>query len=259
MNRFFIVLITILLLLAGCQAGTKQDSASSKKTELIISAAASLQDALKEIETTYKDKHPNIQFINNFGSSGALQQQLAQGANADLFFSAAEEPFDALVKSGEINQDHTIDLIGNEIVLIVPKKSTSSIKSFEDLKNSQGKIALGTPESVPAGTYGKEVLTKMKLWNQVRNKAVYGKDVRQVLSYVETGNVDAGIVYKTDTLVSKKVDIVDKANTDTHSPIVYPLGIIKSTKHLKETKAFYEYLQSDEAVTVFKKYGFQIR
>lgn len=141
---------------------------------------------------------------NNFGSSGALKQQIAQGAKADLFFSAAEEPFNKLVQSGDIDREYLKDAIQNELVLIVPKDGSSSIKSFQDVQHVKGEIALGTPESVPAGTYGKEIFTKLNIWDQVKKNAVYAKDVRQVLSYVETGNVEAGVVYKTDALVSKK-------------------------------------------------------
>lgn len=258
MKYLFLTFVAICLLLTGCQTeSTSPDQ--RKKTELVISAAASLQDALKEIESAYEDDHPNVKLTNNFGSSGALKQQIAQGAKADLFFSAAEEPFDDLVQSGDIDQDHTKDAIQNELVLIVPKEGSSSIKTFRDVQHIKGKIALGTPESVPAGTYAKEIFTKLNIWDQVKQNAVYGKDVRQVLNYVETGNVEAGIVYKTDALVSRKVKIVDEANQDMHSPIIYPVGIVKQTEHMKEAKAFFQYLQSDPAASIFKKYGFQVK
>ncbi|WP_226568003.1 molybdate ABC transporter substrate-binding protein [Bacillus stratosphericus] len=258
MKYLFLAFVTICLLLTGCQT-EMESSDTSKKTELVISAAASLQDALKEIESTFNDQHPNVTLTNNFGSSGALKQQIAQGAKVDLFFSAAEEPFDELVQSGDIDQDHIKDVIQNELVLIVPKEDSSSIKTFLDVQHLKGKIALGTPESVPAGTHGKEIFTKLNIWDQVKKNAVYGKDVRQVLSYVETGNVKAGVVYKTDALVSKKVKIVDEANPDMHSPIIYPVGLVKETEHLEEAKTFFQYLQSDTAASIFKKYGFQVK
>ncbi|KLV25009.1 molybdate ABC transporter substrate-binding protein [Bacillus altitudinis] len=258
MKYLFLTYVTICLLLTGCQTESTS-SDQSKKTELVISAAASLQDALKEIESAYEDDHPNVTLTNNFGSSGALKQQIAQGAKADLFFSAAEEPFDDLVQSGDIDQDLAKDVIQNELVLIVPKEGSSSIKTFRDVEHIKGKIALGTPESVPAGTYAKEIFTKLNIWDQVKQNAVYGKDVRQVLNYVETGNVEAGVVYKTDALVSRKVKIVDEANQDMHSPIIYPVGIVKQTDHMKEAKAFFQYLQSDPAAAIFKKYGFQVK
>ena len=110
---------------------------------------------------------------------------------------------------------------------------------------------------MPAGQYGVESLQNMKLWSAVESKIVYTKDVRQVLTYTETENVDAGIVYKTDALVSDKVSVVASANEDTHTPIIYPVGVIKDSKHVKEAEDFYHFLQSDEAMKVFEKYGFQ--
>ncbi|MGO0714816.1 molybdate ABC transporter substrate-binding protein [Bacillus subtilis] len=250
----FIAALTAFLLAAGCSSN-QSSTDSEKKVTLTISAAASAQDALEEIQKNYEKDHQHITIQDNYGSSGALQKQISQGAGADLFFSAAEDKFKKLVDDGDIAKKDSTDLVGNEIVLVVPKNGDSPVTSFSNLAESE-KIALGTPESVPAGAYGKESLTKLSLWDKVKDKIVYGKDVRQVLSYVETGNVDAGIVYKTDALVSKKVNIIDEAKADTHSPIVYPLGIVKDTKHRKEAKEFYEYLQSDEAMKVFEKYGF---
>ena len=109
---------------------------------------------------------------------------------------------------------------------------------------------------MPAGKYAKESLEKTDLWKDVESKVVYAKDVRQVLSYVETGNVAAGIVYKTDALVSDKVNIVATADPETHTPIIYPVGIIKDSKNYEEAKDFYSYLQSDDALKVFEEYGF---
>ncbi|MEC1288681.1 molybdate ABC transporter substrate-binding protein [Bacillus mojavensis] len=246
--------LTVFLLAAGCSA-SQSSSDNEKEVTLTVSAAASAQDALEEIQKNYEKTHHNITIQDNFGSSGALQKQISQGAGADLFFSAAEDKFQKLVDDGDIAKKDSTDLVGNEIVLVVPKDGDSPVKSFDNLTESK-KIALGTPESVPAGAYGKESLTKLSLWDKIKDKIVYGKDVRQVLSYVETGNVDAGVVYKTDALISKKVRIVDEAKADTHSPIVYPLGIVKDTKHYKEAKEFYDYLQTDEAMKVFEKYGF---
>ncbi|MHA6165951.1 molybdate ABC transporter substrate-binding protein [Bacillus mojavensis] len=246
--------LTVFLLAAGCSS-SQSSSGNEKEVTLTVSAAASAQDALEEIQNNYEKTHHNITIQDNFGSSGALQKQISQGAGADLFFSAAEDKFQKLVDDGDIAKKDSTDVVGNEIVLVVPKDGDSPVKSFDNLTDSE-KIALGTPESVPAGAYGKESLTKLSLWNKIKDKIVYGKDVRQVLSYVETGNVDAGVVYKTDALISKKVKIVDEAKADTHSPIVYPLGIVKDTKHHREAKEFYDYLQTDEAMKVFEKYGF---
>jgi len=155
-----------------------------------------------------------------------------------------------------IDPNQGVDLLANELVLIVPKKNDKQIQSFEDLKQA-GKIALGTPETVPAGQYGVETLKNMQLWESLESKVVYTKDVRQVLTYSETENVDAGIVYKTDALVSDKVEVVATADDQTHTPIIYPVGVIKNSKHVQKAEDFYHFLQSDEAMKVFKKYGFK--
>ncbi|MCK1989065.1 molybdate ABC transporter substrate-binding protein [Lysinibacillus fusiformis] len=252
---FFASLLILVGLLAAC--GNEEKELQVKEPiELTISAAASLQDALEELKTTYEKEHDTIKILYNFGGSGALQQQILQGAPADLFFSAAEDKFDVLVEKEMIDPNQRVDLLANELVLIVPKKNDKQIQSFEDLKQA-GKIALGTPETVPAGKYSVETLKYMHLWESLESKVVYTKDVRQVLTYSETENVDAGIVYKTDALVSDKVEVVATADDQTHTPIIYPVGVIKNSKHVQEAEDFYHFLQSDEAMEVFKKYGFE--
>jgi len=252
---FFAILLLLVGILAGC-GNQERNTKTNEPVELTISAAASLQDALEELKATYEKEHDTIKILYNFGGSGALQQQILQGAPVDLFFSAAQDKFDTLVEKGIIDKKQGMNLLANDLVLIVPKKNEKHIQSFEDLKLA-GKIALGTPETVPAGQYGVETLKTMQLWEAIESKVVYTKDVRQVLTYTETENVDAGIVYKTDALSSEKVDIVSVANDDTHTPIIYAVGIIKNSKYTKEAEDFYNFLQSDEAMNVFKKYGFK--
>ncbi|TKC16791.1 molybdate ABC transporter substrate-binding protein [Robertmurraya kyonggiensis] len=257
MKRIVSLFMTVLVLafiMTAC-SNNGQSNAKKEAVELTISAAASLQDALTEITTNFNKKYPDIKINYNFGASGALQQQISQGAPVDLFFSAAEDKFYKVVDEGLIKTDQSIDLVGNEIVLIVPEDSNQEINAFEDLVNAD-KISIGTPESVPAGKYAQETLTNSNLWNDFEGKIVYAKDVRQVLTYVETGNVDAGIVYKTDALISSKVKIVSTADSNTHGPIIYPVGIIKNSDHLQEAELFYEYLQSEEAMNTFNKFGF---
>ena len=258
MKKYFSLIASLLLLvgiLAGC-GNQESNNKTNEPVELTISAAASLQDSLEELQKNYENEHDNIKITFNFGGSGALQQQILEGAPVDLFFSAAEDKFDELVQKDLIDKKQGTDLLANELVLIVPKKNEKHIQSFEDLTKVD-KIAVGTPETVPAGKYGIETLKNMNLWENVESKVVYTKDVRQVLTYTETENVDAGLVYKTEALVSEKVDVVATAKEDTHTPIIYPVGVIKDSKHAKEAEDFYHYLQSDQAMKVFKKYGFQ--
>ncbi|WP_428910449.1 molybdate ABC transporter substrate-binding protein [Niallia sp. Krafla_26] len=268
--KFVHILLFFLLIAAACsnnQGTTDLDSnnresatTNKEKVELTISAAASLKETLDVIQQSYQVEHPEVSLKINFGGSGSLQHQISQGAPVDLFFSAAEDKFDLLVEKGNIAKEEAVDLLGNELVLVVPK-GDQSIKGFEDLSKAEvGKISIGTPETVPAGKYAKEALENMDIWGNVESKGVvYAKDVRQVLSYVETGNVDAGIVYKTDALVSDRVDIIATADPASHTPIIYPVGIIKDSKNYEAAKEFITYLQSENALKVFEEYGFIIK
>jgi molybdate transport system substrate-binding protein len=253
-NLFYIFML-FMLMVSGCSTND-QANELEEEVELTVSAAASLQEALNEITENFTKDHPNVKINYNFGASGALQQQISQGAPVDLFFSAAEDKFDQLVEEGLIEKENGVDLVGNEIVLVVPKEATLGIKSFEDLTKAE-RLSIGTPESVPAGKYAKETLEKLNIWTSVEENIVFAKDVRQVLTYVETNNVDAGIVYKTDALISEKVEIVAIAVETSHAPIIYPLGVIKNSPHAKEAQEFYEYLQSPSSMTTLEKYGFK--
>jgi molybdate transport system substrate-binding protein len=266
MQKHFTFIITLLFLLmfaVACsnqqntdQSSNLKETESKESVKLTISAAASLKDAMEVIQSTYQEEHPEVTLKFNLGGSGSLQQQISQGAPVDLFFSAAEDKFDILVEDDSIAKEDRVDLLGNSLVLVVPKEN-QLIKGFEDLAKAEiDKISIGTPETVPAGKYAKESLEKTDLWKDVESKVVYAKDVRQVLSYVETGNVAAGIVYKTDALVSNKVNIVATADPGTHTPIIYPMGIIKDSKNYEEAKDFYSYLQNNDALKVFEEYGF---
>ncbi|GMK40359.1 putative ABC transporter substrate-binding lipoprotein YvgL [Paenibacillus sp. CCS19] len=238
-------------------ATDRQAGAAIGKTELIISAAASLKDSLDEIEKLYEHDHKDINLTFNYGSSGTLQKQIEQGAPADVFFSAGQKQMDALVKAKLISDHKT--LLKNELVMVVPSDAELTFNTVKQLTNkSIKKIAIGQPESVPAGQYAKETLTSLQMWDTLEDKFVYAKDVRQVLTYVETGNVDAGFVYRTDALTSKQLRIALPIASDLHTAIVYPAGVVKETKHAAEAKEFYSYLQSDKADAIFVKYGFKL-
>ncbi|WP_409273123.1 molybdate ABC transporter substrate-binding protein [Neobacillus sp. SCS-31] len=247
-------LIALLLFMMAVSGCAEKDKPGEKQIELTVSAAASLQDALSEIAANFEKEHAGIKINYNFGSSGALQQQISQGAPVDIFFSAAVDKMEKLEEEGLIEK--RTNLIGNELVLVIPKNAQNPIRAFEDVAKAD-KLSIGTPESVPAGKYARETLEHLGVWQAVEGKVVYAKDVRQVLTYVETANVDAGLVYKTDAIASKKVEIADTAREDAHGPIIYPLGIIKDSRHLKEATEFYEYLTGSESVEVLKKYGFK--
>lgn len=239
------------------QKASKPSPATLEATELTISAAASLTDALEEIRPLFEENHPNIQLTFNFGSSGALQQQIEQGAPVDLFLSAADKNMQALIDNNQILDGYSETLLTNQLVLVSAAGSEVDITSEADLIKPEVKVvAIGIPESVPAGNYAKEALEGLGLYNELLPKIIQAKDVRQVLQYVETGNAEAGFVYKTDAILSK-VNIVHTVNPELYTPIHYPIGITQASKHKEEAKEFYDFLKSDEAQTVFKKYGFK--
>ncbi|MCB2293335.1 molybdate ABC transporter substrate-binding protein [Clostridium algoriphilum] len=256
-------LIASTLAMGGCAqkaktAETATPTATQKPVTLTISAAASLTEAMGEIKTLYSKEKPNVTINYNFGSSGTLQQQIEQGASADLFFSAATKQMNALQKKGLLIDSTMVSLLGNSVVLITKSDSTLAISDFKDLNNSKiKKIALGEPKTVPVGQYSEEILTSLKILEKVKTKAVYGKDVKEVLSWVESGDADAGIVYGTDAKTSKKVKVLVTAGKELYKkPVVYPVAVIKASKNVDDTKAFLKYLSSDKAKAVFASYGF---
>lgn len=235
---------------------TAEPQAKAVSGELIISAAASLTDTMNEMKGLYEKQYKNVKLTFNFGSSGALQQQIEQGAPADVFISAATKQMKALQDKKLIVDESCKDLLKNRLVLVGPKDS-AKVKGFSTLKEAS-LIALGEPDSVPAGKYAKETLTKMGLWDAVKDKVVYAKDVRQVLAYVESGNVEAGMVYLTDAKISDKVQILSIAEENTHTPIVYPAAVVKASKNQEAAQSFVDFLSSDAAQDVFAKYGFAL-
>lgn len=249
-----------LFVLAGCGTAPSASDAKKDSVELQVSAAASLTDAMNELATEYAKEHPQTKVVFNFGSSGALQQAIENGGSADLFFSAAQKQMDALEKAGLLADGTRKNLLENEVVLIVPKDGGKAITSFDALATpAASRIALGEPKGVPVGQYTEEILTKLGILDQVKAKAVYGSDVRQVLSWTETGDADCGVVYATDAAVSDKVKVAAVAPADTHKPIVYPAAVLKDAPHMEAAKEFLTFIQSDAAKEVFKKYGFTVK
>lgn len=225
--------------------------------DLTISAAISLQNALQEVSNLYHTAHPNVTVHLNLGASGTLQRQIEQGAPVDLFLSAAESEMDGLESKGLIVHDTRKNLLANSVVLIVPKGHTD-IRHFQDLAQPAVKIiAIGNPESVPAGKYAEQVLTHFGLYDSLRPKFVFAKDVRAVLTYVETGNADAGIVYETDALTSSQVTVTATAPPGSHAPVVYPVAVIAASPNAAAGKEFESFLFGPEAAAVFRKYGFR--
>ena len=240
---------------SGDKGAAPQEPA--KQVELIVSAAASLKNSLEEIQKDYAAKEPNVKLTLNMGASGTLQQQIENGAPADLFISAGKSQVDALLAKNLMDKDSVVDLLGNDLVLVVGANDTN-VNSIQDLsKESVKQIGIGTPESVPAGKYAKEAFTSLKLWDTLEPKFVQAKDVTQVLNYVETGNAEAGVVYKSDAQGSTKVKVVEAFPADSHKAITYPAGIVSATKEKEAANAFLTYLKSSDAQDIFAKFGFK--
>ncbi|WP_026104308.1 molybdate ABC transporter substrate-binding protein [Anabaena sp. PCC 7108] len=259
-RRRFLVLITTALatLLLAIGLPTLRPSAvvAQSNNNLLISAAASLKDVMEEIKPLYQQTQPNVNISYNFGSSGALQQQIEQGAPADMFISAAKRQVDALEQKGLLVPGTRHIIAKNRLVLVVPN-NVVGVSSFYNLKDAKiKKIAIGETRSVPAGQYAKQVLEKLKIWTQVQSKLVFANNVRQVLASVESGNADAGLVYATDAKISNQVNVVVAADEKYHSPIIYPLAVLKRSKKIDSAKEFSQFLSTNQAQAVFKKYGF---
>jgi molybdate transport system substrate-binding protein len=239
-----------------CAAITISGCRTAQRPNLTLSVAMSLQVSITEIEAVYQRNHA-IEFRNNFGASGILAREIEQGAPVDAFVSAGAKPMDQLEREGLLLAGSRTDLLRNTLVLIAP--TGSGLRGFEGLSAKQVRlIALGDPASVPAGEYGKETLDTFHLYEELRSKIVLGKDVRQVLTYVETGNADAGLVYATDAQASDRVQVVAVAPENSHHPIVYPLAVIKNSQHKSAARDFMAFLQSPVARAIFERHGFRM-
>ncbi|WP_199614460.1 molybdate ABC transporter substrate-binding protein [Paenibacillus alkalitolerans] len=229
----------------------------SEPVPLLVFAAASLAESMKKIETAYELQHPHVEVSINLAASGTLQRQIEQGAPADIFVSAGSEQMDALTEKGLIRKENVSRFLGNQLVVIVKKGAGKVPGSLEQLQEDTfGAIALGQPETVPAGQYAKQALDSAGLWDALSDKLVFGKDVRSVLTYVETGNAEAGLVYRTDALVSGRVEVAFAPDADRYDQPVYPVGLVDESEHKEEAADFIAFLQEEEAMRIFSDMGF---
>lgn len=269
-KKFGILTLALCLMLgaAGCSDNSSSSSSSnassaasssgdsSEKVELNISAAASLQEAMVELEKEFKNINPDVKLTVNLGSSGSLMQQIQEGAPCDLFISAGAKQMDTLVEDGTVEKDAVKTLLTNDLVLVAAKGE--KVDSLDALKTDDvEKIAIGDPESVPAGKYAKEVLDNTKLYDNVKDKLVLAKDVKEVLSWVQKGSADAGFVYLSDTVGAKGIKVALTTDEDTHSTISYPIAVLKASEKQDKAKAFEDFLLSDDGQTILEKYGFK--
>jgi molybdate transport system substrate-binding protein len=224
--------------------------------ELNVFAAASLSDALKEIAKIYEPASGDkLRF--NFGASGALARQIKEGAPADVIFSADELRVDQLEKAGLLLPGTRKTILANTLVLVVAADSGASVASLADLTKAEIRhVAIGEPATVPVGTYAKDYLQKLGLWQPLAAKLVPLDTVRAVLAAVEAGNADAGFVYQTDALISKKVKVAVAVLRAEGPKITYPVAVLRDAKSPEAGRALVTFLAGPEAQKVFAKFGF---
>ena len=240
-------LVYLLAVAAGCERS---------RGELRLAASSSLTDVLNECVRLYETESTDVKIVPVYGSAGSLQRQIESGAPLDLFLSASVRNMDALEQQGLIYPESRRDIVRNRLVLIVPAGETQSV-SFKDLaSDAVSGIAIGEPGSVPAGYYAKQVLDTIEVYDAVYRKVVFAKNVRQVLYYVETGDVPAGIVYASDAAGNMKVRICAYADEGAHDRILYPGAVISDSKNREQALSFLQWLSGETARGIFLEYGF---
>ncbi len=224
-----------------------------------ISAAASLTDVITELSQRYEQTHPDINIKTSYAGSSTLAKQIEHGAVADIFISADKGWADYLDERQLLDSASRKNLLLNELVLIAPMNRKLSIrleKEFDFIGAFDGKLCTGDPAHVPVGKYAQQALTFYGWWSAIQPRLVGAEDVRTALAFVERGECDLGIVYQTDLLLSKKVQLVASFPAETHLPIVYPGALTKDAA--PEAQAFWQFLQSPAATDVFIRYGFAV-
>ena len=263
--------------ISGCSSSSKgpetskepvQEDEDTQQTELIVFAAASMTDTMNEIAEMYKAVEPDVNIVYNFDSSGTLKTQIQEGADCDIFISAAQKQMNQLDAAQDaeanpekldfVDTDTRFNLVSNSVVLITPVGNPADVKSFDDVATEKvSLIALGNSD-VPVGQYSEEIFTYMGVWNQLNSeqKITFGTNVREVLAQVEEGGVDCGIVYSTDAATTDKVEIAAAAPDGSHKAITYPAAVLKTSKNPDAAKAFIDYLKTDDCTAVFEDAGF---
>lgn len=262
------ILVAVVVVSVGsCSAGLfdflgGNDSSNANLTgqEVNLAAAASLKNVYDEkLIPMFEQKYPGVKVTPTYASSGDLKTQIENGLKADVFMSAANKQMNGLAEEGLVDNSTNLQFLENKVVLIVPADSNSTISSFKDLKDANGTIAIGDPESVPAGQYGKEVLNSTGIWDDVQSKLSLGTSVTAVLNQVAEGSADYGIVYSTDAKSNDGVKVVCEASNDTlKTPVIYPVALLKNSTDSEAAQAFMDFLQTKEAKDVFVEYGFTI-
>ena len=245
-----ICLLFVFTLFSGCT------ERQQKQNELSVFAAISLKDALTEIGATFAAEN-QVKVYYNFAASTTLQRQLEKGASGDVFISASPRQVVALETNGLLEAESRQNLLTNRLVLVSDETAEIAVETLANLTVPEiSRIAIGHPDIVPAGTYAKEALTHLGLWEALHPKLIFGTDVRATLAYVTAGNVDIAIVYKTDTTLTENINVLYQVPPEAYTPIIYPAVVMKSSRRKQLARRFITYLQSMESGEIFKTHGF---
>jgi molybdate transport system substrate-binding protein len=229
---------------------------SAQAAELIVSAAASLTNALREVGKLFEKGNPGHKVVFNFASSDLLLAQIAKGAPVDVFATADMASMDRAEKQDLLASGTRRTLLRNSLVLIVPASATTPLSGLSSLEQAAvRRIAIGNLASVPAGRYARAAMEKAGVWSELESKFILAQNVRQALDYVARGEVDAGLVYATDAAIMKD-EVRVAAEVPTTTPIVYPVALIKGSRNRALAESFSKFLGSDAAQGVFARYGF---
>ena len=238
-------------------AKSNEATDTNDKKELTVFAAASMTEALEELKTEFEKENPNLSLTFNFDSSGTLKTQIDEGADCDVFVSAAQKQMDELEKEDKIDKETRFDLLENEVTLAVADGNEKEIKDFKDLeKDEVEKIALGNSD-VPVGQYSEEILKNLGIWDKIQDKVTFGSNVKEVTSWVSEKVADCGIVYKTDAKTAGLQTVAIADDSMLENKVVYPAALLKNSKNPEEGKKYLEFLQGEKASEVLDKYGFK--
>ena len=244
-----LAVLPFALLLASCAARGGADD------ELLVFAATSLTDAMNEAAAEFEASN-GVNVEISYGPSRALAQQIARGASPDLYVAAGQPPMDLLQESGLVSADGVVPLLSNKIVLITGQDAPA-IDSIDELPDAgMERIVMPDPEIAPAGNYAKTALQNLGLWERLLPSIVFANDVRATLSYVQTGNADAGFLYQTDAATADDIAALDIVPADSYPDVVYPAAVVQGADNMDGGEALLEFLQSDVAREIFSKHGF---
>ncbi len=260
-GRFRVCLATASAILAllpalGCRTADPPTTRGDTASPVVIFAAASTAGPLDEIAAAFRAE-TRIDVLTSLAGSSTLAQQIIAGAEADVFLSASREWAAALENRGLVAESR--DLFSNRLVIVVPTAADWKVNAAEDLLDPRVEhLALGDPECVPAGVYARQALQALGLWDRLAGKVVAAEDVRQALSYVETGAAEAGIVYITDAAASRRVEVAAEIDPALSDPIVYPAVLLRSAAGKPAARRLFRFLQSTPAADILRHHGFTV-